>query len=83
MYKRLLILHLAGVYTLSWLGYFKKIIIECGMHGVWMSQAVDNPKWFRKTIEQKFKDLWITNWYTNINARAICNNYRLFKYMYG
>ena len=59
------------------------ICIECGMPGVWMSQTVNNPEWFKKAVEQKLKDLWIMKWYGNVTIRAICSTYKLYKEVYG
>ena len=41
--------------------------IECGMSGVWMMQIVDNPVCFRKAMEEKLRDIWINEWYVNLN----------------
>ena len=83
MYKCLLQLHTSGIYLSPWLECIRNICIECGMSGVWMSQTVNNPIWFRKAVEQKLRDIWITKWYGNVTSRAICSTYKLYKEIYG
>ncbi len=83
MYKCLLQLHRSGVYTSPWLEYIKNICIECGMAGVWMTQTVTNITWFRKAVEQKLRDIWITTWYSNLTNKGICCTYKLYKEIYG
>ena len=83
MYNCLLHLHTSGIYLSLLLECIRNICIECGMAGVWMSQTVNNPKWFKKAVEQKLRDIWITKWYGNVTARAICSTYKLYKEVYG
>ena len=83
MYKCLLQLRMSGIYLSPWLEFIRNICIECGMAGVWMSQTVNNPKWFRKAVKQKLRDIWITRWYGNVTSQAICNTYKLYKEVYG
>ena len=83
LYNCLLQLHTSGVYLSPWLECIKNICIECGMPGVWMSQTVNNPKWFKKAVEQKLRDIWITKWYGNVTSRGVCSTYKLYKEVYG
>ena len=83
MYNCLLQLHTSGIYLSPWLECITNTCIECGMTGVWMSQTVNNPKWFRKAVEHKLRDIWITKWYGNVTITAICSTYKLCKEIYG
>lgn len=83
LYKCLLELYTSGIYLSPWLKCIKNILVECGMEGVWMSQNVNNPKWFRKAVEQKLRDIWITKWYGNVANRGISSTYELYKEAYG
>ncbi len=47
-----------------------------------MTQTINNITWFRKAVEQKLRDGWITTWYSNVTIKGICNTYRLFKEIY-
>ncbi len=82
MYNCLLELHRSSIYTSPWLDCIKNICIECGMAGVWMTQTINNITWFRKAVEQKLRDIWITTWYGNVTTKGICNTYRLYKEIY-
>ncbi len=83
MYSYLLHLHTSGVYISSWLENIRNICIECSMSGIWLTQTINNPKWFKKAIEQKLKDLWINIWHRNLATKNICRTYKLYKEIYG
>ena len=82
MYQCLLNLNQAGVYTSPWLNYVKAICNDCGLSQVWLSQEVVNPAWFRLTVEQQLKDQWITKWFSNLETKGICSNYKIFKHLF-
>ncbi len=83
MYKCLLHLDQVGVFTSPWIKCIKNICNDCGMSGVWLSQNIINPTWFRLAIEQQLKDQWITKWNANITNKAICSSYRTYKFVYS
>ena len=83
MYRCLFQLYTDNIYMSPWLECIRNICIECGMSGVWMSQTVNNPKWFGKAVKQKLRHIWITKWYRNITSRAVCSTYKLYKEVYG
>ena len=83
MYLCLLRLYQSGIYLSPWLTYIRSICIECGLSGVWLSQTIENPKWFKLAVEQRLKDLWLTTWYRNMSTKNICSSYRVFKEGYG
>ncbi len=54
---------------LGW-NIFKNILcIECTMAEVWMPQTITNTTWFRKAVEQKLGDIWVTLWYSNLESK--------------
>ena len=63
IYNILLQLHTSGIYLSPWLDCKRNTCIECSMAGVWMSQTVNNLKWFWKAMEHKLRDILITKWY--------------------
>ena len=52
------------------------------MSGAWLTQSVNNPNSFKKAIEIRLKDQWITTWNTNLIMKNICNSYRMYKVVY-
>lgn len=79
MYQCLLNLDQNGVYSSPWLNHIRGILNDCGMSGFWIAQDVGNPEWFKKAVEQRLRDQWITSWYSNLENKSICFNYKLFK----
>lgn len=79
MYQCLLHLDRLGLYTSPWIAFVKNLLNECGMSGIWLIQNVPNTVWFRKAVERKLMDQWISTWYHNLSANAICTNYIIFK----
>ena len=63
----------------AWFVHVKKIIENSGFSGIWNLQKVNNPTWFIKSIKQKQKDLFVTEWLSKIDVSSSCLNYRLFK----
>ena len=53
------------------------------MSGAWLTQSVNNPRNFKKAIELRLKDQWITTWNTNLVMKNICSSYRMYKTVYG
>ncbi len=83
MYQCLLHLDRVGLYTSRWVACVKKLLNDNGMSGIWLSQTVPNLMWFKRAVERRLKDQWITVWYQNLSIKSLCSNYRLFKCVYG
>lgn len=83
MYCCLLELYRRGVYLSPWLTYIRDICNNCGMPGVWLSHDVTNATWFKKAIEQRLKDQWITTWNVNLATKSTCITYKLYKHTYS
>ena len=83
MYQCLLYLDRTGLYTSPWVAFVKKLLNECGMSGIWLLQNVPNTIWFRKAVERRLKDQWITSWYHSLSTKTLCSNYKLFKSVYS
>ena len=58
--------------------YVVSMVWHCGL-----TQTIDNPTWFRKAVEQRLRNIWITNWYSNLTSKSICSTYKLYKEAYG
>ncbi len=82
MYKCLLQLHTSGVYSSPWITFIRSICNDCGMSGIWTSQSIVNPKWFKQAVKLRLKDQWITKWSNNLQNKSICSSYNLFKEIY-
>ncbi len=82
MYCCLLQLDQRGIYSSPWLTYIRNVCNECGMSNVWLSENVVNPTWFKRAIEQRLKDQWITSWNANLVSKSICSSYKFYKDIY-
>ena len=82
MYRCLLRLYQEGLYSSPWLIYIRNICNNCGMSFVWDSQSVINPTWFKKVIERRLRDQWITVWNANLGLKSICSSYKMYKDIY-
>ena len=71
-----------GLYTSPWIASVKNLLNECGMSGFWLAQNVPNTVWFKKAVERKLMDQWISTWYHNLSINTICSNYNVFKVVY-
>ena len=71
-----------GLYTSPWLAHIRDICNNCGMSWVWDSQTIVNPAWFKKAVEVRLKDQWITSWNSNLVSKSICCGYRIYKNIY-
>ncbi len=83
IYQCLLHLDRAGVYTSPWVACVKNLLNDNGMSGIWLSQTVPNLMCFKRAIERRLKDQWISMWYQNLSTKSLCSNYRIFKCAFG
>lgn len=79
MYKCLLHLDQAGLFTSPWLNHIKSICNNCGLSGVWLTQNVIDPRGFKLAVERQLKDQWVTQWNEHLTNKAICSTYRTYK----
>ena len=82
-YQCLFHLDAAHLYTSPWLKEVKCTLNNFGLSDVWLQQEVFNPVWLRKTIEQRLRDQWITQWYSNISLKSVYMTHVTFKNCYG
>ena len=62
-----------------WLKTVKNILIKCGLSGFSELQKTDGPFWFIKSIKQKLKDVFINEWFAQVESSPSTLNYRIFK----
>ena len=84
VYKLLYRLYCNGTHESSYIKCIRSYLIEVGLPNIWFSQDVSNTNflWFKSFIKQRFKDLFIQDWYTSINdsvSNPMCVNYKIFK----
>ena len=72
-----------GLYSSPWLIHIRNICNNCDMSGVWNSQTVVNPTWFKKAVERRLKDHWITLGSANLVSKSICSSYKIYKHVFG
>lgn len=82
MHQCLMHVDTAELYTTIWLKDARSVLNNSGMSGVWLAQKVPNSMWLGKAVEQRLKDLQITQWYGNIVTHSLCSNY-IFKNVFG
>lgn len=63
----------------KWLDHVRNVMINCGFSGFWDAQKVDNPRWLTQSIKQKLKDLYVNEWFSDLENSPSCINYRLYK----
>jgi hypothetical protein len=66
-----------------WIEHVKNIFFECGLMNIWESHEFNNSKWLTLTIKQKLSDIFINEWYSNIENQSKCRSYKLFKHNFG
>ena len=84
-YKFFLKLKEAGGYESPFLKTVEKTLNDVGLPGVWIHQNNLNYslECFKKMIKKRLEDIYIQNWYTEVNERESCYNYRMFKTDFG
>ena len=83
MYHCLLQLDMLRLYyTSTWVDYIRTILNECAMWGICLSHNVYNTTWFKKTVEMRLKDQWMTTWHHNVSTKTLCNNHNMFEVAY-
>ena len=70
-----------GTYENAYLKHIRSCLIQVGMPHLWLSQNVSNIKFsvFKSYIKQCFKDLFLQEWYSQIDSESVYSNYRMFK----
>ena len=79
LYNLLLKLYEENVYCSPWILYIKKILDECGMSNIWLTQSFPSKEWLKSSIKQKLYDTGIQAWHESINEKAYCDSYVKFK----
>ena len=49
---------------------------------MWDSKTVVNADLFKKVVEIRLKDQWITTWNANLVAKSVCSSYKIYKHIY-
>ena len=63
----------------KWIHSVKAILNTTGYSGIWESHSFPNRKWLSKAVKQKLRDLFLTEWYHNVESNV---NYRIFKHTF-
>jgi hypothetical protein len=70
-------------HNFQWINELKNIFVTCGMNNIWDTHDFPNIKWLTLTVKQKLKDVFLNDWYSNLENASSCKNYRLFKDKFG
>ena len=59
----------------------KNLLIEVGLHELWLSQDTNgwNSIWFKSHVKRTLKDNFIQAWYSKIDNDSLYTSYRLYK----
>ena len=52
-------------------------------YNLWLSQEIPNCKWLKNNVKQKLSDLFINEWFANIETSSNSVFYRIFKKEFG
>ena len=61
-----------------WCNFIKKILDDCGMSNIWLSQNMINAKWLSEAVKLRLKDQFKQQWWVDCRNHAKCSNYQLF-----
>jgi len=78
MYK----LHVEGTYRFDWLEKVELWLNECGFSNIWEQQGAP-VLWFKHAIKTRLSDVYMQQFFENINLSESCYNYRLYKCEWG
>lgn len=62
-----------------WLFNVRNILYKCGLNNIWYDHYPQNTKWLRLTVKQKLQDLFINEWYSQVDNSSNSTFYRIFK----
>ena len=85
IYKLLYASYNNATYENPYLTHIRSCLIQVGIPHLWLSQNVSNIKfsWFKSYVKQCFQDLFLQEWYSQIDNESIYSNYRMFKSTFG
>ena len=79
VYEILYLLHKNNLCKSPYIQNVKCILDSCEFSGIWLSQDIINPKWFRVVTAQRINDQFLQEWSTTLNTSSSGLNYRIFK----
>ena len=62
-----------------WNQKIKEILYECGFYFIWDNNIQVNPDWIYRSVKQKLKDIYLSNWLQAVNLSSKCYLYRIYK----
>ena len=63
----------------QWLKYVKQSLDSLGLSFIWLTQGTLTPDmayWFKRTVDERIKDQFISDWQSKIYESNNCVNYR-------
>ncbi|MCG8429684.1 MAG: hypothetical protein MJA29_00695, partial [Candidatus Omnitrophica bacterium] len=79
LYKIMLDLHCKNMLHSAWIVHIEKILNDCGMSNLWLSQEVQSMPWVKHAIRLRFQDQFKQQWFETLQSSDSCRIYRLFK----
>ena len=62
-----------------WIRNVKHISDSCGISGIWQLHTFPNEKWLACAVKQKLRDIFITNWHSQLDISSSGITYILIK----
>ena len=66
-------------YENKWLSFIQNILSNCGMSNIWLNKNSCSSVSLSSSVEQKLKDQFFQEWFTNMNSTSKGMCYRIFK----
>ena len=64
---------------INWCTKVKEILFMCGFYDIWNNDVPVNPDWISLSVNQKLKDLYLSEWRQTVDSSSKCYLYRIFK----
>lgn len=79
LYHILYHLSQSGRLQCKWISHIKSILDNTGLSYIWIQQLFNNPSYIKTLVSQKLKDIFIHNWFNQIETSSRGEFYGLFK----
>lgn len=79
MYRTMFHLYTNLDVNFQWIDYVKKILDDCGLSNIWISQNFMSESWLKQKIKLSLCDQYRQSWNEDINSSSKALNYRIYK----
>ena len=81
MYRFMYELYVKNIYKFAYLTHVENTLNEIGLSGIWIKQGCQQGscQWFKGKVKLTMRDIFVQNWFAEINTKEIFYTYRLYK----